>query len=60
RLLIFNRWGELIFESTDVNKGWDGYYRGVICTQDVYVWKADVTFIDGREFSATGDLTLLR
>ncbi|HLP13637.1 MAG TPA: PKD domain-containing protein, partial [Flavobacteriales bacterium] len=60
RLLIFNRWGELIFESTDVNKGWDGYYRGALCTQDVYVWKADVTFIDGREFNATGDLTLLR
>jgi gliding motility-associated-like protein len=60
KLLIFNRWGELIFESTALNIGWDGYYRGEICPQDVYVWKAEIIFIDGREFKDTGDVTLLR
>lgn len=57
---IFNRWGELIFETFDINIGWDGYYRGKLCQLGVYVWKADVGFIDGRKFSVAGDVTLLR
>ncbi len=59
-LMIFNRWGELLFESFDINIGWDGYYRGNLCQQDVYVWKAEVEFVDGRKVSKAGDLTLLR
>ncbi len=38
-LLIFNRWGELIFKSDDINKGWDGTYNGKEAEIDVYVWK---------------------
>lgn len=59
-LQIFNRWGELIFETFDPNQGWDGYYRDQICKQDVYVWKARVKFSDGRTKIYSGDLTLLR
>ena len=59
-MTIFNRWGELIFESFDVNKGWDGYYREQISAQDVYVWKIDVIFKDGSQVSDVGNLTLLR
>ncbi len=57
---IFNRWGELLFETTDVRQGWDGYYRGNICQQDVYVWRVNVTFEDGGKFSDSGDVTLVR
>ncbi|MFK7756832.1 MAG: PKD domain-containing protein [Flavobacteriales bacterium] len=60
RLQIFNRWGELLFESTDVMIGWDGMYRGQLCKQDVYVWKAEVKFSDGAELTSSGDVTLLR
>jgi hypothetical protein len=59
-LLIFNKWGEIIFESYDIKKGWDGYYKGSLCEQDVYVWKAFATFKDGSKFAQTGDVTLLR
>ncbi|MBA3971974.1 MAG: PKD domain-containing protein, partial [Bacteroidetes bacterium] len=59
-LMIYNKWGELLFESFDINKGWDGYYKGKICAQDVYVWKAFAKFIDGTKFSDAGDVTLLR
>ncbi|MDA9563871.1 PKD domain-containing protein [Flavobacteriales bacterium] len=59
-LSIFNRWGELIFESFDVNIGWDGYYRGELCQQDVYVWKVDGTYVNTKTFSRAGDLTLIR
>ncbi|MCE3227998.1 MAG: large protein possible or adhesin AidA-related protein [Bacteroidetes bacterium] len=59
-LRIFNRWGELIFESKDITLGWDGYFNGKICQQDAYVWKADIKFFDGRTFNKTGSITLLR
>lgn len=60
RLQVFNRWGELVFETNDVTKGWDGFYRGSPAKQDVYAWKAYAKFSDGREEVLSGDVTLLR
>ena len=59
-LNIFSRWGELLFVSKDLNIGWDGYYKGKLCTQDVYVWKIIATSIDGKKINKTGDLLLLK
>jgi gliding motility-associated-like protein len=59
-MYIFNRWGELIFVSNDIRIGWDGYYRGVMAQQDVYVWKINITYIDNQYLSKVGDLTLMR
>ncbi|MCC6599746.1 MAG: PKD domain-containing protein [Crocinitomicaceae bacterium] len=59
QLQIFNKWGELLFESRDVNRGWDGYYRGQLCKQDVYVWKVKARFVDGQQYVKAGDVTLL-
>ena len=58
-LLIFNRWGETVFESDDINIGWDGMYNGKMSKQEVYVWKAFGKYTDGKEFLLTGDVTLL-
>ncbi len=60
KLQIFNRWGELIFETTDVKRGWNGYYRGKICEVGVYVWKAEAKFNTRKTFRKTGDVTILR
>jgi gliding motility-associated-like protein len=59
-LQVFNRWGELIFESNDINIGWDGYYKGKICQQDVYIYKAYLKLNNGKEYDKTGDITLLQ
>jgi len=59
QLQIFNKWGELLFESEDVNIGWDGYYKGELCKQDVYAWKAKMKFVDGQERIEAGDVTLI-
>lgn len=59
-LEIFNRWGELIFRSNDILKGWDGYYRGKLSKMDVYVWKVTGKCTSGRSFIQTGDVTLYR
>ncbi len=60
RMRVFNRWGELVFESTDLNIGWDGYYRGQISPQDVYVVQTWFRFVDGKTVEKLSDLTLFR
>jgi gliding motility-associated-like protein len=41
RMRIFNRWGELLFETTDVYAGWDGIYKGRLVETDTYVYVID-------------------
>ncbi len=41
-LLIFDRWGEVIFESHNVDFGWDGTYIGELCKEGVYTWKITI------------------
>ena len=60
KLQIYSRWGELLFESQDVNIGWDGYFRGKICEQGVYIWKVEAKFSNGKVVTKTGDVTLFR
>lgn len=57
---VFDRWGELIFETEDFKQGWDGYYRNKICQVAVYVWKAYVKLNNGKVFNKNGDVTLLK
>ena len=57
---IYNRWGELIFQSNNKKKGWDGYYKGKLQPTDVYTYTLDVEFVDGQKGKRTGDITLLR
>jgi PKD repeat protein len=58
-LRIFNKWGEMIFYTNDIKMGWDGYYKGSIVEQGVYVWNAKGVFLDGRTYEDTGDITLI-
>ncbi len=60
QLMIFNRWGELMFESTNPDSGWDGYYKGRLCAQDVYIYRLTVEYDNGRTITRTGDINLLR
>lgn len=60
RMGVYNRWGELVFESSDIRHGWDGYYRNEIAPIGPYVWKAEVEYVDGVEVTKTGNVTLLR
>ena len=57
---IFNRWGQLVFESNNKNDGWDGKFKGEIQPMDVYVFTLDLEFSDGKKMRKTGDITLLK
>ena len=59
-MFIFNRWGELLFRSDDKTIGWDGYFRGRLCAQDVYVYKLNLVFENGESTVRTGDVNLIR
>lgn len=57
---IFDRWGELIFETDNPEEGWDGTYKGAKPKQDVYVYVVDVINVFGKRESFTGHVTLIR
>jgi gliding motility-associated-like protein len=59
-MMIFNRWGELMFRSTDPNIGWDGYYNGKLCQQDVYMYKLSASYENGERIVRVGDVNLIR
>ncbi|MDQ1332593.1 MAG: hypothetical protein QG576_628 [Bacteroidota bacterium] len=60
QLRIFSRRGILIFESNDINIGWDGYFKGQLSDPGVYIWKVRGNFINGESFTKMGDVTLLK
>ncbi len=59
-LQIYNRWGQLIFETDDINNGWDGRFNGNIAAEGVYVWIAKGKYVSGREFSKSGSVLLVK
>lgn len=57
---IFNRWGEIIYESNEVRFAWDGTYKGVIMQDDVYVYKIEYVTNTGIEDTILGHVVLLK
>ena len=58
---VFNRWGEKVFQSNDINFRWDGTYKGIMQDPAVFVYEAKVVFLD--DYTRTGikgSITLLR
>lgn len=74
KLQIFNRWGELVYETPtnslpdggpdgvpgQLNHSWDGTFNGQISPNGVYVFMTEITFIDGKTEVFTGEITLTR
>ena len=59
-LQIFNRWGELLFQTENKTEGWNGHYKGTLSRNDVYIWKVKYTSISGERGSLIGTVTLVR
>lgn len=64
QMLIFNKWGEQIFSTNDISKGWDGTYKGVLCQQDLYTWIITFSTPDNYKFlqksPQTGNVMLVK
>jgi len=59
-LKIYNRWGELVFESNNQLTGWDGTYKGELVQPAVFVYHLKVYCIDGQEYFKKGNVTVIR
>jgi gliding motility-associated-like protein len=57
---IYDRWGELVFETKERNTGWDGTFRGKLLDPDVYDYYLQVDCIDGLQNIIKGNITLMR
>ncbi len=57
---VFDRWGELIFESFDISAFWDGTYGNKICQDGTYIWKIKYEDIENNKKELVGHVNLLR
>jgi gliding motility-associated-like protein len=57
---IYNRWGELIFLTNDVNACWDGTHKGSEAITGTYVYRLYVEQLDGQKIESAGNITLIR
>ena len=59
-LVIFNRWGEELYRSTDLDAAWDGTNNGREVPEGVFVFLIKGTGENGKEFTRSGTVTLFR
>ncbi|HKZ66385.1 MAG TPA: T9SS type B sorting domain-containing protein, partial [Chitinophagaceae bacterium] len=57
---VFNRWGQLMFETNIIGQGWDGMFHGQPQVMDTYTWTVEATGEDGKYFKRAGNSVLLR
>ena len=58
--IVFNRWGQKVFETTDKNIGWDGTFKGDLMNTGVFVYRLEGKDYDGKGYSMKGNVTLIR
>jgi gliding motility-associated-like protein len=59
-MTVFNRWGEKLYFSADLNKGWDGSFKGREQELGTYLYHIVAQTFDGKEIIRSGTVTLLR
>jgi gliding motility-associated-like protein len=61
-MMIFDRWGNMIFKTDDINKGWDGHANkgGEIAQEDTYVWKINTKDGKGNDKQYIGHVTIVK
>jgi gliding motility-associated-like protein len=60
QFIIWNRWGQKVFETGNRLQGWDGKVNGVLQPMDVYAYTLNIEFFDGTKTVRKGDITLIR
>lgn len=58
--MVFNRWGQKVFETTDKTIGWDGTFKGDIMNTGVFVYRLEGKDYEGKGYSLKGNVTLIR
>jgi len=58
--VVYNRWGNLVYETSNIEEGWNGMYKGREQPLGVYVWYVKALDYDGNVIERKGNVTLLR
>ncbi|MDG2370604.1 MAG: gliding motility-associated C-terminal domain-containing protein, partial [Flavobacteriales bacterium] len=59
--MVFNRWGEKVFETEDINDMWDGRHKNSPAQEDIYIWKVETKdVVTGKLKEFTGHVNLMR
>ena len=57
---VYDRWGQKMFETTDIMRGWEGTFKGKRIDPAVFGWYAEGECVGGNKFMKKGNVTLLR
>ena len=60
RLIIFNKWGELLFETHDISASWNGKYKGTLLKEDIYVYKIEYSPYRDSHKQFVGHVNLIK
>jgi gliding motility-associated-like protein len=60
KFIIYDRWGEKVFETTDITLGWDGTYKGNALDPAVFIYYVSATLSNGTEIVKRGNISLIR
>jgi gliding motility-associated-like protein len=61
KIQVYNRWGQLVYETSEINKGWDGKINGIKQPNGVYIWLIRFKiFSDPKEQMLKGQVTIIR
>ncbi|MBL7917460.1 MAG: gliding motility-associated C-terminal domain-containing protein, partial [Bacteroidia bacterium] len=58
--VLYDRWGNKVFETNDVKQGWDGTYKGKNAEPGIYAYYLNVTMLDDKKITQKGEITLVR
>ena len=59
-LVVYNRWGEEVYSTTDIDGGWDGRFQGEELAPDVYGYYFTAVCVNGLEYQKQGNVTLIK
>jgi gliding motility-associated-like protein len=57
---VYDRWGQRVFETHNINEGWDGRYNGEQMENAVFVYYLTLTYTDGKTETKKGNISLIR
>jgi gliding motility-associated-like protein len=60
KFVVYNRWGELVFETDDITKCWDGFYKGKDALSGIYAYNLYILQLDGTVVNKKGTITLVK
>ncbi|NQY10847.1 MAG: gliding motility-associated C-terminal domain-containing protein [Flavobacteriales bacterium] len=60
KIMVFDKWGNTVFETDDINEGWDGTFKGETMSTGVYVYHVMATSNSDEELEIKGNVTLIR